>query len=57
MHLLPGLLAGQRTGAVWLVAGPSPYDEGRGECYHEPIILTILRIYLKKGEEEMEEKK
>lgn len=31
MCLLTGLLPGQRTGAMWLVAGAGQNDEGRGE--------------------------
>lgn len=29
--VLPGLLQGQRTGAMWLVAGPGQNDEGRSK--------------------------
>lgn len=39
MYLLAGLLEGQRAGAMWLVAGQSPYDEGRSK--YEPRITTV----------------
>lgn len=31
VRLPAGLLQGQRTGAMWLVAGPGQNDEGRGK--------------------------